>query len=1054
VPPLVKQPDRGTPLLPYIAAIGSVLLALAARQLLDPILGDRIPFGTFFIAVMVIAWWTGVKPTLLALALSSLVADFLYVPPRNALGFASPADFMSWLIFFAVGLASAVISEAHRRAIHRAEATAADLAQEIGQHRRTLAAYQNKEGELRDFIENSITPLHWVDREGRIIWANQAELDLLGYTKEEYIGQPIAKFHADEAVISDILGCLARDEVLQNYEARLRHRNGSILSVLLNSSVYRENGEFIHTRCSTTDITERKAAEVARARLSAIVQNSDAAIVSKALDSTITSWNAGAERMFGYTEEEMVGQSIRILFPPELLPEEERFLERVGRGEHIDHYETVRLRKDGQRINISVTLSPIRDSTGTIIGISKIAQDITERKAAEAIRARLSAIVQYSDDAIVSKTLDSTIVSWNAGAQRIFGYTEEEVVGKSIRILFPPELLPEEDMFLERIGRGEHIDHFETVRVRKDGQRINISVTISPIKDERGNIIGASKIAQDITERKRDEQRNHLLLELSTAFSRALTLNQSAEVVVEQALNKLGASLGLVCLLVENGTALEILNLHGLPPSVAQAYRQTPLSLDAPLNEAVRTHQMVWIENREDYLKRYPQLETSPGIQSTICLPLQVDEKVIGGIALSFPTEKRRNPKEEAFFTTLAYLSAQSLERARLYEAEQQERDLAEALRDTLVALSSTWDRSAIFDEILANLDRVVQHDMADIMLLEDGEARVVRSHGYAEHGLVRTEREMQRFSLRISETPTLKWVAERKCPLIVEDTHHNTTWVHLEGLEAIRSSLIVPIIIDSAVVGFLTVNGLLPDFFTPGDGERLQVFANHAAIAIRNANLYQQALTMAASEERQRIARDLHDAVSQTLFSANVVAESLPRLWERQPGKAIAQTESLHQLTRAAAAEMRVLLFELRPESLVQNNLSYLLTQLGYSLHGRKKIDLSLVLRDPIEQPLPPEIQIAFYRIAQESLNNVIKHGQAKAVRIRLHRTADTVTLTITDNGLGFDTRGRSTGIGLSSMRERAESIGAAFAVRSKPGRGTRVRVTWQAEADSRDAA
>jgi PAS domain S-box-containing protein len=935
VPSVVEQSVRRATLLPYGMAVGSVVVALVVRQFLDPILGDRVPFGSFFIAVMLTAWWTGVKPTLLALALSSLAADYYYVSPRHELGFTTPADFLAWLIFFTVGLASAVITEAHRKAIGQAEATAEDLAQEIKQHRTTLTAYQNKEAELRDFIENGLTPLHWVDREGHIIWANQAELSLLGYTKEEYIGQPIARFHADEAVISNILGCLARDEVLQNYEARLRCKDGSIKHVLINSSVYRENGEFIHTRCFTTDITERKTTEMARARL--------------------------------------------------------------------------------------------------------------------------SAIVQYSDDAIVSKRLDSTIVSWNAGAQRIFGYTEEEVVGKSIRILFPPELLPEEDMFLERIGRGEHIDHFETVRVRKDGQRINISVTISPIKDERGNIIGASKIAQDITERKRDEQRNHLLLELSTAFSRALTLNQSAEVAIEQALNKLGANLGMVCLLVENDTTLEILNLHGVPASVAQAYRRTPLSLDAPLNDAVRANQMVWLENRPDYLQRYPQFEASileHGTRSTICLPLQVDEKVIGGIALSFPFDKRRNPKEEAFFTTVAYLSAQSLERARLYEAEQQERDLAEALRDMVVALSSTWDRSEIFDEILANMDRVVQHDMADIMVLEDGEARVVRSHGYVEQGLVRSEREMQRFHLRLSETPTLKWVAERKCPLIIADAHTDSNWVALEALEGIRSCLIVPIVIDGRIVGFLNVNSLAPDFFTPQDGERLQVFANHAAVAIRNASIYRRALEMAASEERQRIARDLHDAVSQTLFSANVVAESIPRLWERNPNKAIAQTQSLHQLTRAAAAEMRVLLFELRPENLVQNNLAYLLTQLGYSLNGRKKIDLSLVIRDPYEQILPPDVQIAFYRIAQESLNNVIKHGQAKGVRIRLHKTADAVMLTVIDNGQGFDTKHHAAGIGLSSMRERADSIGAAFDVRSTPGRGTRVRVSWRADEDSREVA
>jgi PAS domain S-box-containing protein len=936
-----REIGRLPSLRPYGIAVASVCLALLARQLLDPILGDRVPFSTFFIAIMLIAWWTSIAPTVFALALSSLVALFFYIPPRYTFEFATPADFVGWLVFLAVGLASALISQAHRAAARRAEANAQEaqanavrLAQEVKQRQMTLAALQNKEAELRDFIENGITPLHWVDRNGNIIWANQAELDLLGYTREEYIGQPIAQFHEDDVVINDMLQRLARDETLQNYEARLRCKDGSIRHVMVNSSVYRENGQFIHTRCFTTDITERKAAE--------------------------------------------------------------------------------------------------------------------------ATRARLSAIVQHSDDAIVSKKLDSTIVTWNAGATRIFGYTEEEVVGKSIRILFPPERLPEEDMFLERISRGEHIDHFETERIRKDGQRINISVTLSPIKDDSGNIIGASKIAQDITERKRDERRNHLLLELSTAFSRALTMNQSAEVVVEQALNSLGAKIGVVCLLVDAGTTLEILNLYGLPATVTQEYRRVPLDYSGPLNDAVRANQMVWVETRDEYLRLYPHFRENvlqDGTHSIICLPLQVDEKVIGGISLSFPVEKRRNPKEEAFFRTMAYLCAQSLERARLYEAERRERDLAEALRETVVALSSTWELSEIFDQILANVGRVVQHDLADIMLLEDGVAQVVRSHGYAEHRLVRNESEMRNYRLNLASTPHLKWVTENKCPLIVADTRTDEYWIHLQGLENIRCSLIVPIVIDSEVVGFLNVNSLTPDFFSIRDGERLQVFANHAAVAIRNASLYQRALEIATLEERQRIARDLHDAVSQTLFSANIIAESIPRLWEQQPGKAIAQTQSLHQLTRAAAAEMRVLLFELRPEALVQNNMPYLLTQLGYSLHGRKQIDLSLVIRTPDEQPLPPAVQVAFYRVAQESLNNVLKHGHAKAVRIRFQQTEDQIALVITDNGRGFNTTQLSGGIGLRSMQERAASIHADFRLKSTVGRGTQVRLIWNAPAVSEAA-
>jgi signal transduction histidine kinase len=179
-------------------------------------------------------------------------------------------------------------------------------------------------------------------------------------------------------------------------------------------------------------------------------------------------------------------------------------------------------------------------------------------------------------------------------------------------------------------------------------------------------------------------------------------------------------------------------------------------------------------------------------------------------------------------------------------------------------------------------------------------------------------------------------------------------------------------------------------------------------------------------------------------LFSANLIAETLPRTWEREPQKGIEQTRLLHQLTRGAAAEMRVLLVELRPESVVSAHLEDLLTQLGYAMPGRNNIDISVIVHGNREHPLPPDVQMAFYRIAQESLNNVIKHGHATRARIRFMRDAKQVILAVTDNGRGFDVQNIPTGFGLKSMSERATNIGAAFRIQSAIGRGTRVKLVW----------
>ena len=176
-------------------------------------------------------------------------------------------------------------------------------------------------------------------------------------------------------------------------------------------------------------------------------------------------------------------------------------LARLRRGERIDHFETLRQTKDGRPIPISLTVSPIRDAGGTVIGASKVARDITERLQTRELRARLAAIVEFSDDAIVSKTLDGIITSWNRGAERLFGYTPVEAVGQHISFIIPDDRRTEEDDVLARIRRGERIDHFRTVRRAKDGRQIHISLTVSPVRDASGTIIGASKVARDISER-------------------------------------------------------------------------------------------------------------------------------------------------------------------------------------------------------------------------------------------------------------------------------------------------------------------------------------------------------------------------------------------------------------------------------------------------------------------------------------------------------------------------------------------------------------------------
>jgi PAS domain S-box-containing protein len=251
--------------------------------------------------------------------------------------------------------------------------------------------------------------------------------------------------------------------------------------------------------------------------LASIIDSSDDAIISQDLSGIITSWNRSAERIFGYTRDEALGRPFAILIPSGRDAEERDILDRVKRGERVDHFETIRRRKDGALIDVSVTVSPMRDFTGEIVGASKIARDISEQKRGTRADVLLAAIVSSSDDAIVSKNLNGIITSWNAGAERIFGYTSAEAIGRSVLMLVPVDRKEEEPKILARLGRGERVDHFETIRVRKNGEHFPVSLTISPIRDFRGVIVGASKIARDITDLKRITVEREQLLESERA---------------------------------------------------------------------------------------------------------------------------------------------------------------------------------------------------------------------------------------------------------------------------------------------------------------------------------------------------------------------------------------------------------------------------------------------------------------------------------------------------------------------------------------------------------
>jgi nitrate/nitrite-specific signal transduction histidine kinase len=252
------------------------------------------------------------------------------------------------------------------------------------------------------------------------------------------------------------------------------------------------------------------------------------------------------------------------------------------------------------------------------------------------------------------------------------------------------------------------------------------------------------------------------------------------------------------------------------------------------------------------------------------------------------------------------------------------------------------------------------------------------------------------------------------------------------------------PLQASGQVLGAFFVLAGAPRSFSPADVELLTSMGRQIGVAVENARLLRQVEAAAAQEERQRLARELHDAVTQTLFSASLIAEVLPELWAKNEPLARQRLADLHALNRGALAEMRTLLLELRPAALVESTLPDLLGQLAAALRGRCQLQVDLAVEGtPSPTGLVPEVQIALYRIAQEALNNIARHANASRVEIQLAFGAAGVLLEIADDGCGFDTgAGRPDSFGLAIMRERARQIGAELQIDSQPGSGTRISV------------
>ena len=375
--------------------------------------------------------------------------------------------------------------------------------------------------DFEDFFENGSLALHVVGSDGTILHANKAELELLGYPAEEYVGRPIVDFYVDRRIIDDILARLARGEKIDKVPARLRAKDGSIKHVEITSNGQFRDGQFVQTRCFTVDVTDLAHAREELTRkdnqFQQILDGLPVAVYTTDRFGKITYYNRAAVEFAGREPE--IGKdewcvTFRLFTADgqELPHAECPMAITLRENRPVRNVEAIAQRPDGTLFPFLPFPTPIRDPNGDLVGAVNMLVDLTERKRTDDAAQHLSAIVESSFDAIVSKDLDGVITSWNRSAERLFGYSSEEVVGQSVRMLIPADHQDEETNILARIRQGERVESFETIRQRKDRSLVPVSLTISPVRNAAGRIVGASKIARDISATKESEQRIRMLM--------------------------------------------------------------------------------------------------------------------------------------------------------------------------------------------------------------------------------------------------------------------------------------------------------------------------------------------------------------------------------------------------------------------------------------------------------------------------------------------------------------------------------------------------------------
>jgi PAS domain S-box-containing protein len=688
--------------------------------------------------------------------------------------------------------------------------------------------------------------------------------------------------------------------------------------------------------------------------------------------------------------------------------------------------------------NLSVSLEELEVTTEELHQQND--ELIATRQDLEAERRRYQEFFELAPGGYLVTDPAGIIQEANQRAAALLNVSEQALIGKPL-VLFVAEV--DRRAFYNCLEAVEHTPEWELHLQPRERPRFSAQLMVTVIRDLAGQPQGLRWLFQDITERRQAQaeiqQRNRELAALNT-IANTINVTPDLTTCLTSALEQIIALLrvdGAECHLRDGHGEPELTAQYGLDAefaAVSKSFHLPPGTMVPGLSITGQT--IVYlpdVQTDERFLRR--EAARAAGYHSVLCVPLLGGQTSLGAVTLYSSAPREFTTYERTLLLTIGEQLGVAIERARLHQAEQQARQIAETLRLAGLALSQSLDLGVVLETLLDYLARLVPYDSAQVFLVEEDTHLRVRATSTGEHW---PEAEvLNQPAFAVSAYANFHAVFKTRQSLLIPDTQ-TSAWELPLNLEATRSWLGVPLIVSGAVIGLYALDKAQPGFFTQKHIQLAEALASPAAAAVQNAELFEQVRT-----GRERLGRELHDSLNQSLYSLSLLSEAGRRLIKT--GNLPQVDECLSQLGKTAQQalkETRLLVHAWLPSPLKEEGLVGSLQRRLDMVERRAGLEANLIVEG--ELTLPPAMEETLYLLILEALNNALKHAGADKVTVWLRVWNARLELEIMDNGRGFDPRqsSRRGGVGLASMRERAARLGGLFSLHSTPEQGTQIKV------------